>query len=364
MKGVIFVILLAGYALSATYSSNAIKKCGGLNPYLTSADITHRDITGRKLELATAPLNPGQMCNQDWAAIGLCCDITQAKAYAINDKKIIDDAVTDLSTGLNSLLDIKKSLTSSSPQFSRDYAKFTLDKVTINTGLSVFGCGEYLKQVRSSVLCTICRADSAKFFSGSKGRISHSECSDMLEMCAPAINLVVKSLHGMFKIENEVMTNPKYIKYSYTFSSFFNYIKKYQLGSNLIPNINSYLEKNKQASNYDALSQDLCNKFYSLVKQPFLVDLGKLIRLVSLRMSIITSQKFDDFLKNKPLYNALVPNSLALALTSRDLSASIASTDYFDADSTTYLQSSSSHQSVTQNNALRPFIDLKTSLTN
>ena len=59
MKGVIFFILLAGYALSATYSSNAVKKCGGLNPFLTRADIMHTAITGQKLELTTAPLNPG-----------------------------------------------------------------------------------------------------------------------------------------------------------------------------------------------------------------------------------------------------------------------------------------------------------------
>ena len=360
MKGVIFFILLAGYALSATSSLNAVKKCGSLNPYLTHADISHKARTGRKLELTTTPLNPGQMCNQDWAAKGLCCNITQAKAYAINDEKIIDGAVADLLAGLNTLNDIKKSLTSSSPQFMRNYANFTLDKVTINTGLSVFGCGEYLKQVRSSVLCTICRADSAKFFSGSKGRISQSECSDMLQMCAPAMNLVVKSLHGMFKIENEVMTNPKYSKYSQTFSSFFNYIKKYQLGSNLIPNINSYLEKNKQASNYNALSQDLCNNFYSLVKQPFLVDLGKLIRLVSVRMYIFTTQKFDDFLKNDFLFNALIPSSQRSTWT-RDLSTSTASTDPFTADTTTCLQSSSSYQSTSQNNALQPAINVKIS---
>ena len=146
MKSVIFFILLAGYALSATYSSNSVKKCGGLNPNLTRADITHKSRTGGKLELSTTPLNPGQMCNQDWAAIGLCCNTTQANAYVINDKKIIDDAVADLLAGLNTLFDIKRSLTSISPQFLRNYTDFTLDKVTINAGLSIYGCGEYLNK--------------------------------------------------------------------------------------------------------------------------------------------------------------------------------------------------------------------------
>ena len=362
MKGVIFVILLVGYALSTTSSSNTVKQCGRLNPYLTRADITHTARTGRKLELSSTPLKSGQMCNQDWAAMGLCCNITQANAYVINDKKIIDDAVADLVTGLNNLFEIKKNLTSSTPQFLRDYANFTLDKVTLNTGLSLVACGEYLKKVRSSVLCTICRADSAKFFSGSKGRISQSECSDMLEMCAPTINLVVKSIHGMFKIENEVTTNPKYSKYSQTFSSFFSYIKKFECGSNLIPNINSYLEKNKQASNYDALSRDLCNTFYSLVKQPFLVDLGKLIKLTTGSMKIFTTQYFDKFVKAMATLSQFCSASRSLtSASSRALSNLTASDNPFDADTATYLRSSSSYQSTSQNNALYPFIDLSKS---
>ena len=362
MKGVIFVILLAGYALSATYSWNAVKKCGGWNPYLIQADNRHAARTGRKLQLSTTPLNPGQMCNQNWAAIGLCCDIAQTKAYVINDRKIIDDAVTDLLTGLDNLFEIKKNLTSSSPQFLRDYANFTLDKVTINTRLSIFGCGEYLKKVRSSVLCTICRADSAKYFSGSKGRISKSECSDMLQMCAPAINLVVKSLHGMLKIENQVIKNPKYNKYSFTFSSLFNSIKKYQLGLELIPNINIYLQNNKQASNYGALSQGLCNKFYSLVKQPFLIDLGKLIKLTTTSMQIFTTQNFDNFLKLMSTLGQLSSARRSLtSASSRALSDLTASNNPFTADTTTYLLSSSSYQSTSKISASQSFIDLSKS---
>ena len=175
------------------------------------------------------------------------------------------------------------------------------------------------------------------------------------------MNMVVKSLHGMFKIENEVMTNPKYSKYSIVFISYFNHIKKYQLGSELIPNINSYLEKNKEASNYNVLSKDLCNTFYSLVNQPFLVDLGKLIRLISQTMMVFSLQDFENFIKAMVAINSSASSLSMKSTSSRALSDSSASTDPFTADTTTCLLSSSSYQSTSQNNALQPVIDLSKS---
>lgn len=69
----------------------------------------------------------------------------------------------------------------------------------------------------------------------------------------------------------------------------FDSIKKFQKRSNLIQYINEYIPNNRNAANYNTLTHEVCNTFYSLVKQSFSFDSSLLLNLTSYTMMYFTT---------------------------------------------------------------------------
>ncbi len=160
----------------------------------------------------------GTSCGDEWTKFGLCCDQSDLKRYADQDQKDIMSAVGSLSAVLENFTRSYKTIhdlgnrirwseLSRIPKARRSIIEFTKGETSANfvmslrqllaedrLNASLERCWKKISHSRSNALCSVCSGRSDRFFSGGKILMLDSDCSSILQECAPAFSKTLRFL--------------------------------------------------------------------------------------------------------------------------------------------------------------------------
>lgn len=264
--------------------------CINKNPFLV--------MYGESIGIKGMPVpSTSTVCNSVWSVSKTCCKADALIKHVAAEQKKLDDASNSLVNVIKKLSDQAKKVTQyglkkeSKVSFLTIYQDSQQGETLEQAALK---CTDYMKQVRSSVVCSLCAGDSQKYYVGNKISISKNNCDAMLSKCVRLIQTVIITIDGVNSLGGEVDTikNTKQKTLVEEVVKLAKDLHELTSKSNVIQLLHVYSNSDKRNGVRTDAMRDLCGMFFSLVKTTFYEDFKNLFdSMVDFSDEIVKMQK-------------------------------------------------------------------------
>ena len=244
--------------------------CINKNPFLV--------MYGEQISVEGMPLSStSTVCNSVWSDSKTCCRADAVINHVTDEQKKLDDASNSLINVIKELSKKAKTVTEYGLQKDSKVSFLTIYQDSEHGETleqSALKCTDYMKQVRSSVVCSLCAGDSQKYYFGDKIRISKNSCDAMLSKCVRLIQTVIITIDGVNSLAGEVdtITNTKKKSLVGEAVKLANDLHRLTSNSNVIQLLDAYSSSDISDGLQSDAMRGLCGMFFSLVKPTFYED--------------------------------------------------------------------------------------------
>jgi hypothetical protein len=342
--------------------------CINKNPFLA--------MYGEPIGVKGMPLpSTSTVCNSVWSVSKTCCRADALIKHVNAEQKRLDDASKSLIKVIKELSEKAKKVTQyglkkdSKVSFLTIYQDSDLGETLEQSALK---CTDYMKKVRSSVVCSLCAGDSEKYYYGNKISISKNSCDAMLSKCVRLIQTVIITIDGVNSLDGQVesIKNTKKESLVGEVVKLANELHKLTSKSNVIQLLHVYSNSDKSDVLHADAMRGLCGMFFSLVKATFYEDFKILFdSMLNFSDDIVKMQKKMAGEGRGNISQEGAAEGLSFGLTlipkqdapSRTLDVKFSSsTNIFDSSSTSSIQPLVSDSFLASSNSDQATVNLET----
>jgi hypothetical protein len=163
-------------------------------------------------------------------------------------------------------------------------------------------CSEHIIKVRTASICSVCSANSAQYFIGSKALITHEDCADLLIPCFPLFDNMISVIEGFSKIVSFI--SGRFERGQLKETKVTNARKKEKISKNKLMRIKGlqilleeYKNPSISPSEYTKMLEGICGAFFTLTKISPIERISPMYRgLTNLLMD--QARSIADFVNN------------------------------------------------------------------